>query len=90
MFYLAKALDTITKTKKEYVLKTKDLKCEVSEFGAFSQAATDLRANLESIREKEDCCQNELNEFDSKLENIADKVNSFKIVIKIIILINYC
>jgi len=71
---LAKALEAITKAKKEYTSKSKDLKADVVEAGAHLIAATDLRKTSAACREKEDGCNRELEELDTKLESVREKV----------------
>ena len=71
---VAKALDAILKTKKEYLSKSKDLKADVMEIGAHMQAADDLKKTLDSCLEKQDNCTRDVEELESRIESVADKV----------------
>ena len=75
MCSIAKALEAITKAKKEYTAKAKDLKADVMECGAHLLAAQDLRKTSAACREKEDACNRDLEEIDTKLDSAREKVS---------------
>lgn len=77
-FLIAKALDAISKTKKEYLSKSKDLKADVMEIGAHMQAADDLKKTLNSCVEKQESCARDVEELESRIESVVGKVCDFK------------
>jgi DNA repair protein RAD50 len=69
-----KALDALSKTKKEFQDKSKDLKAELAEYGALYQASSETRQEIATCEENAASCQKEVEGNQEKLDNVIEKV----------------
>jgi DNA repair protein RAD50 len=72
----AKALEVIMKTKKEYAVKAKDLKCELVELAAHLGTHQDETGRRAACVDKKERCEEELARIAAGLERLQDKTRA--------------
>ena len=70
-----KALDALSKTKKEVQAKAKDLKGELMEFAAHLQSTVLSKKELESCSENQENCKGELDRLSTEIEDNQERVS---------------
>lgn len=69
-----KALEALTKAKKEIQNKVKDLKAELMELGAQLDAANESKRELQTAQENQESCRTEVEDIQEQLEEQENKV----------------
>lgn len=69
-----KALEALSKTKKEVQSKAKDLKGELMEFGAHLQSAVQSQKELEACTENQENCKEELDRLATEIDANQERV----------------
>jgi DNA repair protein RAD50 len=70
-----KALEALSKTKKEIQSKAKDLKGELMEFGAHLQSTVQSKKELESCAENQESCTAELDRLATEIDGNQERVS---------------
>jgi DNA repair protein RAD50 len=70
----SKALDAISKSKKEFAARCKDLQKDVAELNAYLHSANDMRESLEINQHKVSECSEELDAVELNLERTDEKL----------------
>lgn len=70
-----KALEALTKTKKEFQSKAKDLKADLAEFGAHLITAQQTNKELATCEENQEVCNTVVQGLTEKLSEVESKVN---------------
>lgn len=74
----SKALDAISKSKKEFVMRCKDLQKDVAELSAYLHSANDMRESLELNQQKVSECAEELDAVELSIERTGEKLGLAK------------
>ena len=82
-----KALDALSKTKKEIQSKSKDLKAEVMEYNAHLHATVQSKNELSLCEENQNNCTNDLDRITVELEDHQERVSNISIVVVILVLV---
>jgi DNA repair protein RAD50 len=69
-----KALEALSKTKKEVAAKAKDLKGELMEFAAHLQSTVLSKKELEACTENQEACTAELDRLGTEIEGNQERV----------------
>jgi DNA repair protein RAD50 len=70
-----KALEALSKTKKEIQSKAKDLKGELMEFGAHLQSTVQSKKELESCTENQESCTTDLDRLATEIDGNQERVS---------------
>lgn len=71
-----KALEALSKTKKEIQAKAKDLKGELMEYGAHLQSTSLSKKELETCLENQENCKEELDRLTTEIDATNDRVST--------------